>query len=358
MRSKPPSIKQILQAKPKAHRTIQGSEPGWALCVICGQGPLMPVGSTEGRRFMLCRQCRSLNVSGPGYRPPKRSPRDVAVAARLNHAADERRHLAHAYHLTKYAHHLRQHHVLDVGTGTGHFLGVLEQWFKCHGAGFEIDRALIQYGAKQRRAIFQGDFLTMSVPARAFTLVTFWNALEYFALPWAALHKAWDSLAPGGAVMIGIPNGASWGARANGLRWAGYRRHPGAQFLPSRQGLRRAMEVAGFVDIQVSTYSQRCLDHPDGYCLQAMLEFGEAVPAYSAGAKLAKEAFEDFVALWGWGQMILAAGRRSPDEDGPRPRGHIPPATREPLPEDLPLSPEPDITPASKAEPASADTPS
>ncbi len=52
-----------------------------------------------------------------------------------------------------------------------------------------------------------------------FDIVTFWHVLEHLAEPLVALRRAAELLAPGGAVIVALPNLDSWQARLAGRHW-------------------------------------------------------------------------------------------------------------------------------------------
>lgn len=57
--------------------------------------------------------------------------------------------------------------------------------------------------------------------AASFDVITMWNALEHVHEPRAVLRAARELLRPGGRLVIGVPNLASWSARRFGAAWFG-----------------------------------------------------------------------------------------------------------------------------------------
>jgi SAM-dependent methyltransferase len=58
-----------------------------------------------------------------------------------------------------------------------------------------------------------------AVPAASLDAVTLWHVLEHLDDPGAALVTIAGWLRPGGALLVGVPNLASWQARLGGERW-------------------------------------------------------------------------------------------------------------------------------------------
>lgn len=306
-RQRPPSINQVLRREKPPPKVVHGESPGWTLCRICGQGPVRALFAVEGRRFHQCLRCGSQLIDGPAFRPPRLEPKRVTFSARLTASRDRDRAIAQGALLAEQVPELHLYRVLDIGAGTGSFLAHVQDVFGCKGAGIEVNKTYVSYGGSQRRAIFQGDYRKLKVPRRSYTLVTFWDSLEYFIDPRRALRKAYHILKPGGVVAIGIRSGSSWDARANGRRWDGYHPLAGVQFYPSRTGLERLLEFTGFEEVVVRSVSRTDYCHPREKDLPGPDD--DAGPLQRLEHALAPPMGRLLAAL-GLGTMLFATGRR------------------------------------------------
>jgi SAM-dependent methyltransferase len=90
--------------------------------------------------------------------------------------------------------------VLDVGSGDGVLVGALAA------------------RGREARGLERGDPDVTQVGG-AWAAVVFWHALEHLRNPGAALDAAAALLAPGGMLLVAMPNAASLQARVFGARW-------------------------------------------------------------------------------------------------------------------------------------------
>jgi SAM-dependent methyltransferase len=112
--------------------------------------------------------------------------------------------------------------VLDVGCGSGSFLGVLARRTGIRGEGLELSAAAAaaardQYGL----TVHAGDVGTAEFPDGAFDFITMFHIVEHLATPKAALAKVARWLVPGGVLLVQVPNLASWQFGWFGRRWTG-----------------------------------------------------------------------------------------------------------------------------------------
>jgi SAM-dependent methyltransferase len=221
-------------------------------CPACG-GVLEPWISVPGsepalaqRDFELlrCGRCGTAVTGGDApdalhqsgaYRPG--APRLSTALAPLLRAFDRRR-LALLRPLVDPGARL-----LDAGAGRGRFVAT------ARAAGFDafgIEPSL--RGATPANvipvSIEEAGIETGSVDA-----VTLWHVLEHLDDPGAAVGRIFEWIAPGGALLVGVPNLASWQARIGGRRWyhLDVPRHR-THFTPA--GLSALLSAHGFAPVR------------------------------------------------------------------------------------------------------------
>ncbi len=148
----------------------------------------------------------------------------------------------------------RKGRVLDVGCGRGFMLATLRA------RGFEVEGAeLNETAARHARAtlgisVHVGSLLDGPHSAGAYEVVIFWHSLEHFADPLAAIARARTLLAPGGFLVIAVPNSDSIEASLFGGDWfhLDVPRHY-AHF--GTRSLRLALEREGFAPRTISHFS-------------------------------------------------------------------------------------------------------
>nr|MDQ2896376.1 class I SAM-dependent methyltransferase [Actinomycetota bacterium] len=98
--------------------------------------------------------------------------------------------------------------------------------------------------------IARGTLETIELAAGRADAVTLWHTLEHVQDPAAALRRVHGWLAPGGAVIVAVPNLDSWQARAGGARWfhLDVPRHR-THFTPA--GIGRLLDREGFTVLAV-----------------------------------------------------------------------------------------------------------
>jgi SAM-dependent methyltransferase len=111
--------------------------------------------------------------------------------------------------------------VLDVGCGSGRFLALFAGagW---RTVGVEMSPRLAAFARDQMGLdVTQEDFLGAPLEG-SFDLILMFHVIEHFVDPVAAVRRARELLAPGGAVFVETPNWESIGARWRGRRWSHY----------------------------------------------------------------------------------------------------------------------------------------
>jgi SAM-dependent methyltransferase len=144
--------------------------------------------------------------------------------------------------------------LLDVGAGRGRFVAAAQRagW---SAKGIEpsdrgVGAAASVYGVTLQRG-------TLADAAGTYDAVVLWHVLEHLDDPDAAVEHVASLLAPGGALLVGVPNLASVQARLGGERWfhLDLPRHR-THFTPL--GLRLLLERHGFA---VATERHTLLEH-------------------------------------------------------------------------------------------------
>jgi SAM-dependent methyltransferase len=109
--------------------------------------------------------------------------------------------------------------VLDVGCGSGWFLARMrDQGWQPYGV--EISEQAVQLGRQEAGLdIFHGTLLDTGFPPFFFDYVRLNHSFEHMSRPNETLREICRILKPGGRVLIGVPNHASWNARIFGRYW-------------------------------------------------------------------------------------------------------------------------------------------
>jgi len=235
-----------------------------APCAICGDGGADPVWATEDRAFAVpghytvvrCRRCGFL-YQRPRVRDehlaacyPDHYPRHQEPSPRMPIKGSPGRQRAARWALAEGLGYeaLRDANVslatkirgrrllrrirwscppwtgagryLDVGCGSGGALGVARAlgW---RVAGIEMDDAAAAKARRFTDELHVGDVLTAPFAPGRFDVVTAFHVLEHVPDPVAAARRMLDWLAPGGLLIVEVPNAGGLGARLFGGAWAG-----------------------------------------------------------------------------------------------------------------------------------------
>jgi SAM-dependent methyltransferase len=196
-------------------------------CPACG-GPLSAWRSVPASepalaetRFALlrCARCGSAVTAGPApdelhetgsYQPG--APRLHGLVLPLLRALDRRRLALLSEHVPPGA------RLLDAGAGRGRFVAT------ARAAGYDaLGIEPSRRGAGAARAIGapveQVTIADATIPAASVDAITLWHVLEHLDDPGAGLERLRSWLAPGGVVLIGVPNIAGAQAWIGGERW-------------------------------------------------------------------------------------------------------------------------------------------
>lgn len=136
--------------------------------------------------------------------------------------------------------------ILDVGCGRGFFLRALDPkgWDR-----YGVEPMPVPYreasGALGADRITHAELAAAALPSGKFDVVTFWDSLEHLPNPRAELIEARRLLRPGGLILIGLPNFASYQARHFREDWYGLSL-PHHLCHYTRGTLARLLESCGF----------------------------------------------------------------------------------------------------------------
>lgn len=103
--------------------------------------------------------------------------------------------------------------LLDVGCGDGRFLEAA-QGLGWRGHGTEMNPE-----PPRKRGFIVERAIDATAAHGPFEAITFWHSLEHFRDPRAAVKSASTLLAPGGTLLIAVPDAGGFQARASGAHW-------------------------------------------------------------------------------------------------------------------------------------------
>ncbi|MEM7585733.1 MAG: class I SAM-dependent methyltransferase, partial [Acidobacteriota bacterium] len=107
--------------------------------------------------------------------------------------------------------------VLDIGCGRGWMLSELHRLgWSATGVERSLQAAMADAGVRILEAPRLSD---CRLEAETFEAITLWHSLEHLDQPWETLDEAARLLAPGGVLIVEVPNLASLQARWSGSQW-------------------------------------------------------------------------------------------------------------------------------------------
>jgi len=110
--------------------------------------------------------------------------------------------------------------LLDVGCATGRFLQQMASvgWLV---SGIELDPEAAAKARTVTAEVVVGDPAEVTLPAASFDLVTAFHVVEHLPDPARAVRNMLGWLAPGGLLVIEVPNVGGWGGAWFGRHWSG-----------------------------------------------------------------------------------------------------------------------------------------
>lgn len=182
--------------------------------------------------------------------------------------------------------------VLDVGCGTGDYL---EAWSRLgwEVAGIEPDAQAAAIARARLGAVVHHGFLEDApLPAGAFDAIAMSHSLEHVRSPRAALALVHRALAPGGRLLLMVPNFRAWDRVAFGPRWYGLEvpRHL-YHFEP--RTLTAVLAASGFAVEHLGGTA-----HADGVVRALRIPGGRVVRALATAALLPLAALRRSTSLW------------------------------------------------------------
>lgn len=202
--------------------------------------------------LLRCDACGHLvsQVDAARYRASMEEFDDPRGTAPDRHAARRRETLAHrrvrriAALLDRDPQGMR---LLDVGCSSGAFLASARK-LGCEVEGVEPAPQAAAAAARLGLVVHAGTLDQAALPAGSFDAVTLFEVIEHLNAPNALLREIHRVLRPGGLLLVGTGNTASWTARVLGERWDYFSidRHGGHISFFNPGSLRLAGQRCGF----------------------------------------------------------------------------------------------------------------
>lgn len=172
------------------------------------------------------------------------------------------------------------HTLLDVGCATGGFLAEAKKdGWDCTGVELSqhaVDIACDEFGLN----VIRDDIMSPQLNS-GFGLITMWHVLEHLIDPLAALERARELLAPGGFLLIELPNWNSVGRSVRKTRWSELRPPEHINYF-TPASLSHAVQKAGFEVLICSTHYPSLMDKAAVRRKSQLLHQGVSLAAIAA----------------------------------------------------------------------------
>ena len=221
-----------LSSVDEATTDLEWEESPCPLCGSCHYEPLIEAADAsqdEGLRFLVvrCEQC------GLCFTNPRPSPRSIDLFYPDDYPPFQ--HSSHARHDPWWHGVLRRvkgrqdldrllgtepARLLDLGCGSGSFLARMRQrgW---QVTGLDLSPSAVDRGRQLGLNVLHGSLPHEHLAEGSFDLVTMWQSLEHVPHPLEVLRAARGLLAPGGRLVLSVPNIGSLPFRWFGPAWYG-----------------------------------------------------------------------------------------------------------------------------------------
>lgn len=146
--------------------------------------------------------------------------------------------------------------VLDIGCGNAYVLYYLREDHQVPVViGTQVS-ATAQAFAREKLGIDVrlGELPVLRPDLPTFSVITAWHVFEHVADYETYFKESWDMLAPGGYLILEVPNAQSWTVGFSGPGWMGWDPpHHVVHFTP--EGLNKLLKKTGFHPVSRSTFS-------------------------------------------------------------------------------------------------------
>ncbi|MEW5734225.1 MAG: class I SAM-dependent methyltransferase [Thermodesulfobacteriota bacterium] len=192
-------------------------------CTVCGADNAAPLYGKRGYTLVRCLSC------GLGYLNPQPEPPELALHYQGEYGNvyvhsekkirsklwDARREMFRISRMCK----ARERSLLDVGASFGYMVKVAaDSGWKALGVDPSLHAAAWareNFGV----TVLQGDIFSVNVPEGSLSAVTMFDVLEHTFDPQENLNRACALLAPGGLLVLGVPDFGHPKARKMGPDW-------------------------------------------------------------------------------------------------------------------------------------------
>ncbi len=111
--------------------------------------------------------------------------------------------------------------LLDIGSGTGHFIHFMQKkgWDV---EGIEMDKSAREYSIREFSLKVQDNKALFSQEFEKKDVISLWHVLEHLYEPEKYMQRILELLKEDGLLLIALPNANSWDAKHYGKYWAAY----------------------------------------------------------------------------------------------------------------------------------------